>query len=321
MARQARLATDGVVPNGNISLPFGLMRMAEVQMERLGITDFLDGLKVKGVPLSIVVGVMCVYQLNGGSSMNECGDRVSDPMTAEKMCGGNKISNKTIGRALDILSLYFDDVLDVLWKGINKCYDITETDVIVDGSHIPVNGAKSKLSAPGYGAGGVQNQIQFMVAQLRSPPLPFRIEPYAGNEPDSEQFAHFLPMIMGYLKKGSVLVMDNGGAVRDILNDIKDSGMEYVTRVKMNEKDDEWIKDGMRDFVNIDGDACCLSHTFSSSGRTIYLFFSAEKYIRGVNSAEKKAGKMASVAVENLYTLSSLNFWAQGDVHPPLLVQ
>ena len=165
-----------------------------------------------------------------------------------------------------------------------------------------MNGVKSKLSAQRYGAGDVQSQIQFIVAQLLSPPLLFRVEAYAGNEPDSEQFAHFLPMIMGYLKKGSLLIMDNGGAVREILNDIKDSDMEYVTRVKMNEKDDEWIKEGMKDFINVDGDACCLRHTFSSSQRTIYLFFSVEKYIRGINSAEKRAGKMASVAVENLYT-------------------
>jgi len=32
------------------------------------------------------------------------------------------------------------------------------------------------------------------------------------------------------------------------------------------------------------------------------MFFFVVKYIRGVNSAEKKAGQMASVAVENLYT-------------------
>jgi transposase len=276
--------------------------MVEVQMERIGLSGFLDGLKAKGVPLSTVVGVMCVYQLNGGSSMNECGDWISDPVAVEKICGGRKISNKTIGRALEILSVYFDDTLDVLWTGINECYDITETDVIIDGSHIPLNGVKSKRSAYGYGAGGVQNQMQFMVAQLRSPPLPFRIEAYDGNEPDSEQFADFLPMVMRYLKKGSILTMDNGGAVREILDEIRDSGMEYVTRVKMNENDDEWLTKCRRDFINIDGDTCCISHTFSSSGRTVYLFFSADKYIRKINAAEKKAEKMASITAENLYT-------------------
>jgi len=276
--------------------------MVKVQMERLGLSGFLDGLKTKGVPLSTVVGVMCVYQLNGGSSMNECGDWVSDPIATEKLCGGKRISNKTIGRALDILSVYFDDVLEVIWNGINRCYDITETNVIIDGSHIPLNGVKSKLSAYGYGNGKVQNQIQFMVAQLRSPPLPFRIETYAGNVSDSEQFAHFLPMVIGYLKKGSVITMDNGGAVREILKDIKDSGMEYVTRVKMNDNDDEWIEESVSEFVCIDGDACGVSHTFKDSDRTVYLFFSADKYFRKVNSAEKKAEKLASIAIENLYT-------------------
>jgi transposase len=278
------------------------MRMVEVQMRRLGISEFLDRLKVKGVPLSTVVGVMCIYQLNGGSSMNECGDWVSDPIAVEKLCNGRKVSGKTIERAFEIMSVYFDDILDVIWEGINKCYEITETDVIIDGSHIPMNGIKSKLSAHGYGAGGVQNQIQFMVAQLRNPPLPFRIESYEGNEPDSDQFSHFLPMIIRYLKKGSIITMDNGGAVREILNEIKESGMEYVTRVKMNDNDDDWLTEKSEEFMDVDGDACCISHTFTSSERTVYLFFSAEKYFRSTNLAENRAKRMASVAVENLYT-------------------
>jgi hypothetical protein len=160
MGRQTRLRTDRIIPNENISLPFGLMRTVAVQMERLGLTEFLDGLKAKGVPLSTVVAVMCTYQLFGGSSMKECGEWISDPIAADGLCGGHKISGKTIERSLDFLSVWFYDILDVLWKGINSCYDITETDVIVDGSHIPLNGVKSKLAAYGYGGGGVQNQMQ-----------------------------------------------------------------------------------------------------------------------------------------------------------------
>jgi transposase len=298
----SRSNVSAVVPNGNRSLPFGLMRMARVQMKRLGLSDFLDGLKSKGVPLSYVVELMCVYQLNGGSSMNECGNWASDLLTADKMCGGKKISGKTIERALETMSVYFDDILDVIWKGINKCYEITETNVIVDGSHIPINGLKSKLSAYGYGDGKIQPQVQFMIAQLRSPPLPIRIEPYAGNVSDPEQFAHFLPMLIRYLKKGSVITMDNGGAAREILRDIKESGMEYVTRVKMNDSDEEWIANDGHLFEYIDDDTIGIRHTFDDSDRTIYLFFSFDKYMRKINSAEKKAKKLADIAIENLYT-------------------
>jgi transposase len=109
-------------------------------------------------------------------------------------------------------------------------------------------------------------------------------------------------MVIMYLKKGSVITMDNGGAAREILKNIKDSGMEDVTRVKMNDNDDEWIEESKAKLANIDGDTCGVSHTFKDSGRTVYLFFSADKYMRKVNSAEKKAEKMASVAIENLYT-------------------
>ena len=114
---------DIILPNGNISLPYCLMRLAEVQMRRFGIGNFLDRLKTRGAA-EHGCRVMCVYQLNGGSSMNECGDWVSDPIATEKLCNGKKISNKTIGRTLEIMSVYFDDILDIIWECMNKCYEI-----------------------------------------------------------------------------------------------------------------------------------------------------------------------------------------------------
>ena len=233
--------------------------------------------------------------------MNECGDWVSDPIVAEGVADGNRISGKTMERALDILSMWFYEILDVIWKGINECYEITETNVIVDGSHIPLNGVKSKLASVGYGGSGVQNQMQFMAAQLRDPPIPFMVETYAGNESDASQYADFLPMVMRCLKKGSMIVMDNGGAVKEVLDDITDNGMGYLTRVRMNLSDDRWIEESMEEFQCIDDDTCCISHIFEHSERTVYIFFSAEKYARAVMNAGKRAGRLAAIVAENSF--------------------
>ena len=57
--------------------------MVRACFRRLGLYGFLDGLKEKGVSLSYVVELMCVYQLNGGSSMNECG-ALSGPCSSKR---------------------------------------------------------------------------------------------------------------------------------------------------------------------------------------------------------------------------------------------
>ena len=83
--------------------------MVRACFRRLGLYGFLDGLKEKGVPLSYVVELMCVYQLNGGSSMNEYGALSGSVLVKEELCHGHTISRKTIERGLSLLDLYFED--------------------------------------------------------------------------------------------------------------------------------------------------------------------------------------------------------------------
>ena len=101
---------------GNKSLPYGIIRTVRACFRRLGLYGFLDGLKEKGVPLSYVVELMCVYQLNGGSSMNECGVLSDSVLVREELCHGHRISRKTIERSLFLLDLYFEETIVHLWR-------------------------------------------------------------------------------------------------------------------------------------------------------------------------------------------------------------
>ena len=141
---------------GNKSLPYGIIRTVRACFRRLGLYEFLDGLKEKGVPLSYVVELMCVYQLNGGSS----------------------ISRKTIERGLFLLDLYFEETIVHLWRRLNEIYPDLSTDAYVDGSHIPREGSgRGAYTAAGEGGGSVQLQDQFMIAQLCVSMVRYDMEP------------------------------------------------------------------------------------------------------------------------------------------------
>lgn len=298
MVIQTRFGTGSVRPNGNKSVSYGLIRTCGTVLRMLGISDLLKGMKSRGVSLDVIVELVCAYQLQGGSSMNECADWLDDDVLKMKLCGGETISQRTIDRSLAVLSDHFEEIIDGIWEGINRIFDIECTDVVVDGSHIPVVGRMNSLSAYGYGGRGIQNQVQFMLGMLRCPTLPFDIMPYPGNMTDQEQYRNFLPRLFKRMTPGSMIVVDNGCAHKDLKKMITDAGMEYLTRERMNLSDDRRIDEHPEDFTYTDTDVCCIVNTFTASGRTLYQFFSVDNYLRGMQIAVKKEAKCAKVIAE-----------------------
>ena len=260
---------------GNKSLPYGIIRTVRACFRRLGLYGFLDGLKEKGVPLSYVVELMCVYQLNGGSS----------------------ISRKTIERGLFLLDLYFEETIVHLWRRLNEIYPDLSTDAYVDGSHIPREGSgRGAYTAAGEGGGSVQLQDQFMIAQLVGSGLPISVEVYRGNLNDPPQYADFVPQLMFMLKQGSMIIMDHGGSAKDLLHEIRDNDMDYLTRVRMNRSDIERIRREIGDAEYVGSGNMCIHHRFESSDRHTYLYFSVDRYIMGHLSAERRALRLMEMA-------------------------
>ena len=293
MAKQTTFRTADAMPNANISLPFGIISTVRAGFRRLGLYEFLDSFKEKGVPLSYVVELMCIYQLQGCSSMNECGQKVSSQLMKEELCHGYTISRKTIERSLKFLDLHFEDVIEFIWKRLREIYPDINTDVYADGSHIKRYGSKGNNTAAGEGGGTVQLQDQFMVAQLKDSGLPVMIEMYPGNWNDPPQYDDFIPQLMFYLNKGSMIIMDNGGSNKELLDDIRDSGMDYLTRVRMNASDDVLIDTDAEKIEYVSGNVLCLRHEFESSDKTNYLFFSSDRYSLGQSAALRRAARLA----------------------------
>ncbi len=82
-----------------------------------------------------------------------------------------------------------------------------------------------------------------MTAELQMSCRPFFIRAYPGNTSDAEQYRDMMPDLFSTIRKGSWMIMDNGGASGDILDSIVRNGNRYLTRVKMNISDDERMRD------------------------------------------------------------------------------
>ncbi len=201
------------------------------------------------------------------------------------------LSQRTINRAIALIGSHSDRIIVKLWKGLDSIYHFENTDVNIDGPAAVVNGSNAELGAFGYPRDfrdQSRPQVEFLTAELQQSRIPFFIRAYPGNTSDPEQYRDALPDIFSMIKEGSWIIVDNGGASGDILDSIVSSGNKYLTRVKMNISDEQRMKEGDREYVE-DG-VCCLRHTFGSSGRTTYLFFSVDTY----NAAERSVDRMIS---------------------------
>ena len=287
--------TDLPSPNENISVPIGLVKVVEHYLGSVGLLDYVDTFKEKGVPMSRILVAMCTYILQGNNSMKGCARWLSDPNVRKEMGLVQGLSQKTINRAVNIIGSHSDEMIVKLWEGLDSRYHFKNTDVNIDGSATVVNGPNAELGAIGYPRDfrdQSRPQVEFLTAELQKSRIPFFIRAYSGNTSDPVQYRDALPDIFSMIREGSWIIVDNGGASGDILDSIVKSGNKYLTRVKMNLSDEQRMKEHGDQWEYVEENVCCLRHTFDSSGRTTYLFFSVDNWKRSFHAAERSVERM-----------------------------
>lgn len=75
---------------------------------------------------------------------------------------------------------------------------------------------------------------------------------------NAEQYCDMMPNLFSRMRKGSWIIMNNGGVFGDILDSIVKSGNRYITRVKMNISDDIRIRDEADRWEYVEDGMCYL---------------------------------------------------------------
>ena len=76
------------------------------------------------------------------------------------------------------------------------------------------------------------------------------------------------------------------------MDSIVSSGNKYLTRVKLNKSDENRVTGHGEEWEYVEDEVCCLKHTFDSSGRVTYLFFSVDNWKRSFHAAERSVKRM-----------------------------
>lgn len=306
--RQTTFRTKSDNSGECIAIPLGIVRLVRSNFNRYRFYELLDGFKDKGVPLSLVVENMCVNSLTGDYSMNDWDKKIHrSPLKEEYLCKGHRIKRWTLQKDLDRLGLYLEEIVDHICKVTRFLFPDDSTHTYVDGTHIRRYGPAGRNVKYGEGGGTIQLQDQFMVSSSILSGIPISIELYPGNMNDPQQYCDFIPQLLFFLKRGSLIVMDNGGSSGKILNEIVNWGDEYITRVRINQSDEETIENDLSGMEYLGMGTCCLTHTFESSKRTNYLFFSVDSYVASVSRAMRAVEQMDSDRIKAQKVLMSTN--------------
>lgn len=286
---QTTFRTDSGSSDDRIIVPMGIVRLIRSGFRRYGLYDLLDSFKDSGAPMSLVVENLCIASMDERYSMNDLDQYINrNPLRKEFFFKGHEVRRWTMDRDLQRLGDYLEEVFMHLTK-VTRFLDPDEpTHTNIDGSHVTRYGSKGSNVKYGEGGGTIQLQDQFMMATSMSGGMPVLVELYPGNLNDPSQYSDFIPQLMFLLKRGSLMVMDNGGSSSTTLSEIADYGNAYLTRVRINSSDEKAIREGRDKLLYVGMGTACIMHTFESSQRTTYLFFSVDSYAAGVSRAEKK---------------------------------
>lgn len=260
-------------PNDNLSVPYGLIRTIRHYLEFVGLLRYIRGLKKKGVRLDLMVVALCSFTLYTSNSLNACAEWLDDPAVRRQlgMPVRDKVSQRTLNRALEILGQNREGIITQLWKGIQSRFEIDDYDINLDGSAVVLYGPKSEYGEMGYGRDKNRGklQVEFMVAQLAELGIPIYIKPYKGNTSDEAQFRDCVPELAGLMSGdgihaldgmkertstpeddegmmstiaavallGAAIVADNGAASDSNTNRMESCGFSYITRVELNASD------------------------------------------------------------------------------------
>jgi transposase len=235
-----------------------------------------------------------------------CGRWLASEEVRRELNIGKEISCRMLNRAAERIGGNMENALVHLRDSLFSIYDLEHNDMNVDSTSISVYSKQTDLFKFGYSRDKRPDlrQVNVCVSELREPiNIPIHLTVESGNRTDPAVFLRSVNDIIDELRDNSLFVFDAGGDSKSVSDLITGKGKRYIVRKKMNISDDLWISKFDKDAsvcVNADEGIYCYAKTFSSSGRTVYLFFSEKLYSDKMNMLDSRAQMCLDDAKETI---------------------
>jgi len=300
--RQTSLRTRSIKPNDNISFPIGTILAVQQYYERLGLPAIFGRHKRRGRDINALVAALVSYRLTENQSVTKAADWINRDAVLDTF-NLEGFEQRTLYRVLEIIGENRDEIMAGIQDIVFSLFDFEHTNVNMDWTSFVLYGTQCPLGRYGYSRDHRpdKQQITLGVSELAHPiNLPVGMTVRAGNVNDQVHFNDTFEQIKDRLRKGSLVVFDQGANRKDNLDCIEHHKLNYVTARQINKSDEQtWIKDFDKtkaELVDADRGVYGVKRTYPS--RTTYLYFSEQLYMQQMSSKRRKVERLLDEALQ-----------------------
>ncbi len=287
-------------PNENISFPIGTVLTVKNYYQKLDLHCLFKRFKKHGININSLIQSLIAYRLTENLSITRGADWINRKEVLE-IFDIKGFEQRTLYRLLEILGDNKDEIILELQDRIFDIFEFEHTDVNLDWTSFVLHGKKCRLGKKGYSRDHRPDKKQITVGltELAAPiNIPIGITVREGNINDQVHFVDTFNQVKDRLKKGSIVVIDQGANRKENLDLIESHNLKYVTARQLNKSDDKtWIKSFDRtkaELVDEEDGVYGLVRKFPS--RTNYLFFSEKLYHDQIESKLRKVDRLFAEA-------------------------
>ena len=287
-------------PNENISFPIGTVLTVKSFYRKLDLHSLFQRFKKRGIDINSLIQSLIAYRLTENLSITRGADWINRNEVLE-IFDLKGFEQRTLYRLLEVLGHNKDEIILELQDRIFDIFEFEHTDVNLDWTSLVLHGKKCRLGKRGYSRDHRpdKKQITVGIAELAAPiNIPIGITVREGNVNDQVHFIDTFNQVKDRLKKGSLVVIDQGANRKENLDLIESHHLKYVTARKLNKSDERtWIRSfdwAKAELVDEENGVYGLVRKFPS--RTNYLFFSEKLYRDKIESKLRKVDRLFAEA-------------------------
>ena len=242
-------------PNDNFSMTVGNKVIVDAVFRDTGLDAFLDGLKRnQGESVSNEIKALVANSIEmTGISVNRLDRLMENPhFRTEYGLGGG--AARSVYRTVERVGEHSDEIVQFLGRRMKQSYGVGMDTVFIDWTSMYFEAPQNDFVRVGYSRDHRPDrpQVTTGLAMDRDSGMPIGLTVNPGNMMDVTHFEDSFDQIKPLLRKGSMIVFDNGAYSRDNAKMLDEDGFGFVTRQQLNASDDAFARAHVNDWMRID---------------------------------------------------------------------